>query len=149
MKRLTILSVFVVVFALVLTSCDDEGDMMNISGPSVDAQSSDASLMKVGRVQIWADGILFNSIATPATFKPESDPFDILFVGADFKDDAGHISESKPGDKDYNGGRWEVWSLRDGVDGSKYDNATSDDDLNLNDFEPAGVYFECPLLPRK
>ena len=28
-----------------------------------------------------------------------------------------------------------------------YSEATSDDDLIKNEFESAGTYFECPLLP--
>jgi len=148
MKRFTILSVVLATFVLVLSACDDEGGMMSLSEPDMTAQSQTSGLMKTGRTQIWADGQLFDSIVTPATFKPESEPFDILFNG-DFKDGVGHISDSKPGDKDYNGGRWAVYNLKSGVDPNKYSDADSDSDLDMSDFEPAGVYFECPLLPRK
>jgi hypothetical protein len=30
-----------------------------------------------------------------------------------------------------------------------YSEADSFDDLAISDFEPAGVYFECPLLPTR
>jgi len=58
------------------------------------------------RPQTWVDCELFDGVVTRATFKPESDPFDELYTGGDgFKDGAPLISESKPGDQDYNGGR--------------------------------------------
>lgn len=31
----------------------------------------------------------------------------------------------------------------------KYLSANADGDLDVNDFDHAGMYFECPLLPRK
>lgn len=96
---------------------------------------------------IWADGELFATVGTPTQFEPGQGPFDILFQG-NFKDGIGAISESKPGDRDYNGGRWEVWQLKEGV-ATDYTDVDSADDLDINDFEPAGVYFECPLRPRR
>lgn len=148
MKRFTILSVVLAAFVLVLSACDDEGGMMNPSEPGMTAQSPAGGLIKTGRTQIWADGQLFDSIVTPASFKPGHGPFDILFNG-NFKDGIGHISDAKPGDKDYNGGRWAVYNLKSGVNPNKYSDADSDDELDMNDFESAGVYFECPLLLRK
>ena len=59
------------------------------------------------------------------------------------------ISDSKPGDRDYNGGRWHMNVLKAGVDPSKYANACRVEDLNLSDFESTPNYFECPLLPRR
>ena len=96
---------------------------------------------------IWADGELFRTIGTPATFKAGNGPFDRLFQGA-FLDGIGAISESKPGDQDFNGGRWSVWVQKEGVT-TDYSTANSYEDLNENDFEPAGIYFECPLLPQR
>jgi hypothetical protein len=87
---------------------------------------------------------------TPATFKPESDPFDELYAGGNgFKNGVPLISESKPGDQDYNGGRWHLNVLKDGVSPDKYANACKVEDLDLGDFESTGDYFECPLLPRR
>ncbi len=107
-------------------------------------------LLKVGRTSIWADCQLYGSIVTPATFDPESDPFDELYAAdyTTFKDGIGLISESKPGDQDYNGGRWHLNVLKQGVDPNKYLNACSAEDLDLSDFESTSNYFECPLLPR-
>lgn len=111
------------------------------------------SLLKVGRGEIWADDELFATVATPTSFKPGSGNFDELYnvgvVGGAFKDGVGAISESKPGDKDYNGGRWHVNVLKEGVDPNKYPDASAVDDLDLNDFTGTDIYFECPLLPRR
>ena len=115
-------------------------------------QSSAAAKGPLGRPQTWADGELFAGVVTPATFKPESDPFDELHScslppGPSFKDGVPLISESKPGDADYNGGRWHLNVLKDGevCDGT----ADEVDDLVLGDFESTDIYFECPLLPRR
>ena len=100
------------------------------------------------RPQTWVDGELFNGVVTPATFDPASDPFDELYMGGNgFLDGVPLISESKPGDQDYNGGRWHLNTLKTGVDPDKYEDAEGVDDLDLNDFEDSGMYFECPLLP--
>ena len=115
------------------------------------------------RPSTWVDTELFAGVVTPATFNPESDPFDELytaggpncsgdpddpdeFVG--FKNGVPLISESKPGDRDYNGGRWHL-NIISGVDCDKYDDADSVDVLDLGDFMPTAIYFECPLLPRR
>ena len=94
---------------------------------------------------IWADGALYRSVVTPATFKGNGDAFDQLYLGS-FKDGIALISESKPGDRDYNGGRWHLNVLKEGLE-AKYANASSDAELDLSDFEATGNYFECPLQP--
>ena len=111
------------------------------------------------RPQTWADGELFAGVVTPATFNPASDPFDELYHGIVGQDGASQgdgflngvplISESKPGDQAYNGGRWHLNILRSGVPAAKYKNAKGVDDLDLNDFISTNNYFECPLLPRR
>lgn len=102
------------------------------------------------RPESWADCERFAGVVTPATFKPESDPFDELYMGGNgFADGVMLISESKPGDPDYNGGRWHVNRLKSGVDPAKYADACRVEDLDLADFEPTSDYFECPLLPRR
>ena len=69
---------------------------------------------------------------TPATFDPASDPFDELYTsGNGFKDGVPLISESKPGDQDYNGGRWHVNILKDDVNPDKYVGASSVEELDL------------------
>ncbi len=102
------------------------------------------------RPQAWVDCELFNGIVTPAMFDPESDPFDELYAGGHgFLDGAPLISEAKPGDQDYNGGRWHKNVLKEEVNPDKYANACSVEDLDLNDFVSTDDYFECPLLPRR
>jgi hypothetical protein len=101
-----------------------------------------------GRGMLWVDGILFDVIVPPATFHNPRGKFDELYTGGNgFLNGVGAISESKPGDADYNGGRWHVNVLKAGVDPDKYANASSVADLDLADFESTTVYFECPLLP--
>lgn len=98
----------------------------------------------------WADCEKFDGVVAPATFKPTAGRFDQLYAGGNgFRDGVPLISESKPGDRDYNGGRWHMNVLRAGVDPSKYANACRVEDLDLRDFEATGNYFECPLLPRR
>lgn len=99
------------------------------------------------KTMVWSDGILFGSVVTPAVFDGEKGNYNRLYVGS-FYDGVALISESKPGDQDYNGGRWNLYVLKEGV-ATDYSMATSDGDLNPMDFESAGTYFECPLLPRK
>ena len=112
-----------------------------------------ASIAEAGgrpRAEVWVDGELFGTVVTPAVFDPDHGPFDELYVCGDagtFKDGVPLISEAKPGDQDYNGGRWHLNVLKDGrtCDGS----ADSVEDLNLDDFESSGMHFECPLLPTR
>ena len=109
-----------------------------------------ASAKALDRPQTWVDGERFAGVVTPATFKPGSGNFDELYTGGTgFKDGVPLISESKPGDQDYNGGRWHLNVLRAGVDPAKYANADRVEDLDTSDFEPMDVYFECPLLPTR
>lgn len=102
------------------------------------------------RPQTWADCELFAGLVTRTAFDPTSGPFDELYTGGNgFKDGVPLISESKPGDADYNGGRWHVNVLKGAVSPDKYANACRVEDLDLNDFESTANYFECPLLPRR
>lgn len=140
----------IVLTALIGAGCQNFDDP---SGPEITVAPELSSGTPGGphpRPQTWVDGELFGGLVTPATFDPNSDPFDELYAGGNgFKDGVPLISESKPGDQDYNGGRWHVNVLKAGVDPDKYSNASSDAELDLNDFESTGDYFECPLLPRR
>ena len=100
------------------------------------------------RPQTWADGELFAGVVTPAKFKPSSGNFDELYAGGNgFFDGVPLISESKPGDQDYNGGRWHLNVLKSTVDPDKYANANRVEVLDPDDFVSTDMYFECPLLP--
>ena len=145
---------------LTTTSCiveeADDAIFLEESSVSLMEQLSNPSLAKgLPQPPIWADGILYSGIVTPAKFKPESDPFDELYVMPDgdgnfyFLNGVPLISDSKPGDQDYNGGRWHLNVLKTGVDPALYSGASGDGDLDLNDFESTNMYFACPLRPRK
>ncbi len=102
------------------------------------------------RPQTWVDCELFDGVVAPNSFNPRSASFDELYMGGNgFKDGVPLISDSKPGDTDFNGGRWHLNLLRSGVDPDKYANACRVEDLDLADFESTDTYFECPLLPRR
>lgn len=104
----------------------------------------------LGRPGAWADCERFGTVVTPATFDPDSDPFDELYKNPNgYRNGLPLISDSKPGDKDYNGGRWHLNVLRSGVAAGKYSDACSVDDLDLADFQSMDVYFSCPLLPQR
>lgn len=102
---------------------------------------------------IWANGELFRSIVTPATFRGDQGNFDALYVITPhtFAGPYDHLSDAAPGDQDYNGGRWEVFNLKSSVSPSKYDNVSSTSDSNFDhaDWWSTGVYFECPMLPNR
>ena len=102
------------------------------------------------RPQTWVDCERFDGVVTPATFLPGLGNFDELYAGGGgFIDGVPLISESKPGDQDYNGGRWHLNVLRTDVDPFKYSDACSVEHLDLGDFISTDQYFECPLLPRR
>lgn len=109
------------------------------------------------RPETWVDGERFGGVVTPAAFDPANGKFDELYMcgpnsPGTFKDGVPLISDSGPGDTDYNGGRWHLNVLKPGVSCSKYANADSDQDLTLSDFQEGTMpapYFECPLLPRR
>jgi len=97
------------------------------------------------RGTIWAGCEQYGTFGTRAVVK--NGPFDHLYKSpAGFRDGIGAISDAAPGYGAYNGGRWEEYVLKAGVDGSKYANACSVSDLDLNDFEKTGNYFQCPML---
>lgn len=147
MKKLQFVLIGLVALAFGLTACQNTTPTTPDSEPSLSAAQSNASAnARVGRTQIWADDQLFRSVVTPATFKASSTPFDTLYT-ASFKDGITHISDSKPGDQDYNGGRWHHLVLKEGVDASKYSDASREEDLDIADFKATDMYFECPLLP--
>ncbi|MDH4035884.1 MAG: hypothetical protein OEX18_01770 [Candidatus Krumholzibacteria bacterium] len=95
---------------------------------------------------IWAGCEVYNTFGTPANVSPGAGNFDALYKSpAGFRDGIGAISDAAPGYGRYNGGRWQEFVLKPGVDGGKYANACGVEDLDLNDFQATGVYFSCPL----
>ena len=115
-----------------------------------------ASIAEAGgllrRATVWADGELFGTVVTPAIFDPANGPFDELYAcggAGGFKDGVPLISEAKPGDQDYNGGRWHLNIPKDVGVCDNYADADSVEDLNPDDFQSTDMYFECPLLPMR
>jgi hypothetical protein len=146
MRRNALVTALASVAAFALLGCAQQ-DVMEPA-----QQAVQSPLLRVGPPggAIWADGELFAVIGTPATFDNPHGNFDELYKGGNgFRDGVGAISDAKPGDADYNGGRWHVNVLKDGVDPDKYANASSAADLDPADFESTNVYFECPLIPRR
>ena len=139
-------------FALATTAFLVSGCETNVSAPvdGIDIPGVSFAMGPNPRPQTWVDEELFDGVVTPATFNPASDPFDELYAGsAGFLDRVPLISESKPGDQDYNGGRWHLNVLKPDVNPFKYTTANRVEDLDLGDFMSTNNYFECPLLPRR
>jgi hypothetical protein len=53
---------------------------------------------------IYAHDVAYRTVATPKDL-PAHGPFDAIYV---LGNDLAAVSESAPGDRDFNGGRWEV-----------------------------------------
>jgi len=153
MKKVLSLIVFSTLLFTLSCSVEDTENtaLLEESNRALIAQLSNltSSKGKLPQPTIWADCDTYSGIVVPATFKPESDPFDELYVmpEAMFKGGVPLISDSKPGDQDYNGGRWHLNVLKAGVDPAIYANACKEEDLDLADFDSTGSYFGCPLRP--
>jgi hypothetical protein len=114
---------------------------------------------------IWTDGELFGTTITPKDV-PNQGPFDKLY---NF-DESGlsgqrSVSESKPGDTDYNGGRWEVLPVTFTEMGMSIHDPDGDGQVNFELTSAEQVlqhaslghltigepirYFVCPLHPQK
>ena len=108
---------------------------------------------------IWADGIAFQTVATP-THLPNKGPKDGIFAFMGL-DGQFSVAESKPGDQDYNGGRWQVYVLTYTEQGIANFDADGDGvaDYQLTDWESVqqhisagdftmsmGPSFVCPLI---
>lgn len=117
--------------------------LATVTGPASLAQGP------LPRPDSWADCERFEGVITPNAL-PVKGNFDELYLSpGGFRDGVPLISESKPGDSDYNGGRWHLNVLRAGVNPAKYAGACRVEALDLNDFESTDRYFTCPLLPRR
>lgn len=120
---------------------------------------------KVIRSGIWSDGELFGVTITPRDV-PVKGPFDALYnFDASGLEGQRSVSESHPGDQDYNGGRWSVLPVTFtplGVtmydpDGDGEVNSEFTSDQEIMDAVDAGYltigdpvrHFVCPLHPQK
>lgn len=149
MKKL--MSLLLLLPLIVITGCspNDESidsNLENEANLKANAQSRNSNSGRHAPA-IWSDCETYGTLGTNTSFKPTAGNFDEIYVGGIFKNGLGAISESHPGDQDYNGGRWHVNTLKAGVDVTKYWDACSVEDLDLSDFDATDVYFECPMLP--
>jgi hypothetical protein len=112
---------------------------------------------------IWAHDRLYGTVATDTNFKsppPQSTDKIYAFPGQ------ASVAEAAPGDRDYNGGRWDVLVVSytddglalfdanlDGmVDASEMQFTNAEDillaeQMGLLTITSANFYFECPLRP--
>jgi hypothetical protein len=98
---------------------------------------------------IWADDISFRTVATPTNLPhPDGAPFDVIYTFPNTT--LASVSESKPGDQDFNGGRWHVYAVEFlTIFPTQF---TNDQDiltaasLGQVSITPTDVYFECPLI---
>lgn len=112
---------------------------------------------------IWADGELYGTVATPTSFNsPPLHSTDIIYsFSMSGLTGQRSVSEAKPGDRDYNGGRWNVkmvvftalgLSIHDADgDGAVDFELVSDQQvlqhemLGHLEIYDTGFYFVCPL----
>lgn len=101
---------------------------------------------------IYVDGELFRTVGTPTDFSATGAPdssFDTIWS---FGGVVPSVADAKPGDQDFNGGRWMVYgaSFAEGVtpyvitDDTELWQAVADGDVILTDH--VVKYFECPLI---
>lgn len=159
-SKSSLTGMLVVSVALLLGGC--QSDLVGSAADSEDGLAAGASTLTAAKSDkaaqkgpmIWANGELFRSIVTTATFDGDQGNFDALYVlnpPYTFAGPYDHLSDAAPGDQDYNGGRWEVFMLKEGVDAGKYDEVSSTDDpaFDPDDWESTHIYFECPMLPMR
>jgi len=104
---------------------------------------------------IYVDGQLFRTVGTPTDFSDTGAPASSYDTIYSFGGVVPSVADAKPGDQDFNGGRWMVYaaSFAEGV--TPY---VITSDADLHDAVAAGdvilsdhvvKYFECPLIPAK
>lgn len=115
---------------------------------------------------IWSHGNLYGTVATDTEFKsPPENTTDVLFNFAESGlEGQRSVSEAAPGDRDYNGGRWNVMAVAyteaglaffdDDEDGTVDFELTSAEEvleaaeMGLITITKANFYFVCPLRPQ-
>lgn len=130
MRRLPILTVLVMVAGLAIVAVAGNGP------PTPDA--------------IWADGMLYSTVDTGNNL-PAHGPKDGLYVFTNLQSQR-PVSESKPGDRDYNGGRWQIYFINavnpDNIPGELTSWEEVHSYINSGDLEVSGMgpSFVCPLI---
>jgi hypothetical protein len=119
------------------------------------------------RAAVWAHGELYDTVITPTSFvaPPEHSTDAIYSFMMSGLTGQRSVADAAPGDRDYNGGRWDVQvvtftalgiSVHDG-DGDGYVDFELSSEAEVLAHEALGhlvineanFYFECPLLPRR
>jgi len=102
---------------------------------------------------IWADGVLYATVATP-TQLPDKGPKDGIFAFPNLQGQRS-VAEAKPGDQDYNGGRWEVYLINAINPGNLPGELTSWEEvesyISSGDLEISGMgtSLVCPLIKNR
>lgn len=100
-------------------------------------------------VGFYVDDALYRTVGTPTDFSATGAPahsFDTIYA---LGNDLMNVAESKPGDRDYNGGRWVVVPIIWHIDPVQFTNdaqilaAEAAGDI---DFGAPVKYFECPVI---
>lgn len=150
MSRRINLAIFLVVLSLLLA-------LPVLAGPPPGAKPDFGP-------HIYVDGVAWGTKATTALPNPEgaARSFDVLYVFLDQEGNPQPLSEqllvadAAPGDRDYNGGRWEVFTVQWNVEPYELVSveevhaaaAAGDVTITEGSFEGGPPdYFSCPLLP--
>lgn len=95
---------------------------------------------------IYAHDVAYRTVGTPATL-PDRGNFDTIYV---LGGDLANVADAAPGDRDFNGGRWEVRPITwVGIDPMQFRNAedihaaADAGDISIGDVVKR---FECPLI---
>lgn len=102
-------------------------------------------------VGFYVDGHLYRTVGTPTDFSGTGAPahsYDRIFVlGGDLT----NVAEAKPGDRDFNGGRWMVtpvdWKAVTPTQVTDADELIAMEAEGLIAFGDPVKYFECPVIP--
>ncbi len=98
----------------------------------------------------YVDGVIYRTVGTPTDFSGTGAPahsFDTIYaLGGSLR----NVAEAKPGDRDYNGGRWMVTPVEWHVTPVQLTSAEQ-----VQAYEDAGMltilapvkWFECPVIP--
>jgi hypothetical protein len=101
------------------------------------------------------DGELFRTVGTPTDFSHTGAPASSYDTIWSFGGVVPSVADAKPGDRDFNGGRWMVYaaSFADGVTPyeitSDTDLWTAVDDGDVIISESVVKMFECPVIPMR
>jgi hypothetical protein len=96
---------------------------------------------------IYAHDRMFKTIGTPATL-PDHGKFDTIYV---LGDGLANVADAAPGDKEFNGGRWEVHLVEFlTIPPTQFTNAEDIHDAAMSgeiSIGPVVKRFECPMIP--